>query len=82
MVATNTRDELRAKIERGDMFILVETLPADVYQTAHLRGAISLPFEQTQEIMEQAATLLPDKHAVYCCVLHELYMNCVGNRRP
>lgn len=31
MVATISRDELREKIERGDEFQLVETLPATAY---------------------------------------------------
>jgi rhodanese-related sulfurtransferase len=71
MVGTNTvktisRDELKAKMDRGDQFLLVETLPAAAYHHAHLPGAINLPPDQVKQL---AANLLPDKHAdivVYC----------------
>lgn len=69
MVATISRDELREKIARGDDFVLVETLPADVYAQGHLPGALNLPFERDEEIVRLAAALLPDKSAdivVYC----------------
>ena len=69
MVATIGRDELRAKIERGDDFTLVETLPADVFEQGHLPGAINFPFEREEEILPLASRLLPDRGAdivVYC----------------
>ncbi len=66
MPKTISRAELRLKIDRGDKFLLVETLPAVAYQHAHLPGAINLPPDQVQQL---APTLLPDKSAeivVYC----------------
>ncbi len=66
MVATITRDELKEKIERGDKFHLVETLPSTAYAHAHLPGAINLPPGRVKEL---APKLLPDKLAeivVYC----------------
>lgn len=66
MIATITRDELKTKIDRGDNFMLVETLPAQTYHHAHLPGAINLPPDQVTELAPQ---LLPDKAAeivVYC----------------
>lgn len=66
MVATISRDELKTKTDRGDDFVLVETLPAQTYHHAHLPGAINLPPDQVSRI---APTLLPDKNAeivVYC----------------
>lgn len=66
MVATITREELGKKIERGDEFQLVETLPRTAYDHAHLPGAINLPPDQVKEL---ARKLLPDKSAdivVYC----------------
>ena len=66
MVAIITREELRKKIERGDKFQLVETLPRTAYDHAHLPGAINLPPDQVKEL---APKLLPDKLAdivVYC----------------
>ncbi|MCP9496785.1 MAG: rhodanese-like domain-containing protein [Pyrinomonadaceae bacterium MAG19_C2-C3] len=66
MIATISRDELKEKIDRGDDFLLVETLAPTAYHHAHLPGAINLPPDQVKEI---APTLLPDKAAeivVYC----------------
>jgi rhodanese-related sulfurtransferase len=66
MVKTITRDELKEKIERGDKFALVETLPEQAYHHAHLPGAINLPPDR---IAELAPERLPDRSAeivVYC----------------
>jgi rhodanese-related sulfurtransferase len=66
MTKTISRDELSEKIDRGDRFLLLETLPATAYQHVHLPGAINMPPDQVKQL---AATLLPDKHAdivVYC----------------
>jgi rhodanese-related sulfurtransferase len=66
MTATIERDELKAKIDRGERFVLVETLPVEYYRHSHLPGAINLPPDKVAEL---APTLLPDKEAdivVYC----------------
>jgi rhodanese-related sulfurtransferase len=66
MVTTISRDELKAKIDRGDDFRLVETLPESAFQSAHLPGAVNLPPDRVREL---AAQVLPDKNAdvvVYC----------------
>ena len=66
MVATITRDELKKKMDRGDKFKLVETLPEGSFQQVHLPGATNLPLDQLREL---APKLLPDKNAeivVYC----------------
>jgi len=66
MVETISRDELKAKIDRRDLFWLVETLPETAYHHVHLPGAINLPLDQLKVL---AATLLPEKNAeivVYC----------------
>jgi len=63
---TISRDELKKKIDRHDEFLLVETLPETAYHHSHLPGAINLP---PQNLLELAATLLPNKEAdivVYC----------------
>jgi rhodanese-related sulfurtransferase len=60
-----TRDELKAKMGRGDDFVLVEALSARHYQSSHLPGAINLPYE----FVDEADRVLPDKEAeivVYC----------------
>ncbi len=66
MAATITREKLKAKIDRGDKFELVETLPELTYREAHLPGAIHLPPDRVHELAPQ---VLPDKKAeivVYC----------------
>ena len=66
MVETISREELKLKLDRGDPFQLVETLPETAFHHAHLPGAINLPPDQVREL---AATVLPDKNAdvvVYC----------------
>ncbi len=66
MTKTISRDELKAKMDRREQFLLVETLPATAYHHAHLPRAINLPPDQVKQL---AAILLPDKHAdivVYC----------------
>jgi rhodanese-related sulfurtransferase len=66
MSDTISRDELKGKIDGGEDFILVETLPSVAYHHAHLPGAINLPPDRVGELAPQ---LLPDKSAeivVYC----------------
>jgi rhodanese-related sulfurtransferase len=66
MRATITREELREKIERGDDFLLVETLAPEYYRHTHLPKAINIPPDQVEELAPQ---MLPDKSAdivVYC----------------
>lgn len=63
---TISREDLKAKLDRGDDFILVETLPPPSFREGHLPKAINLPPVQVQEL---APKRLPDKSAdivVYC----------------
>ncbi|CAN5725580.1 hypothetical protein BH24ACT22_BH24ACT22_09790 [soil metagenome] len=65
MVQTIHRDELRAKIERGDDFVLAETLDRELYEQSHLPGAINIPLEEIGSAEEK----IPDKETeiiVYC----------------
>jgi len=65
-VDTISRDELKQKLDRGDHFLLVETLPENAYHHAHLPKAINVPREKLKEL---APRLLPDRNAeivVYC----------------
>ena len=65
-VATISREDLKAKLDREDDFILVETLSEEQYEHAHLPGAVNLPPDQVREL---AGKVLPDKGAdvvVYC----------------
>jgi len=66
MVKTISRNDLTGKIDRGDNFVLVETLAPVAYEHAHLPGAINIPPDQVKQLAPQ---LLPDKDAdivVYC----------------
>ena len=66
MTATISRDELKARMDRGDDFTLVETLPEEFYAEWHLPEAINIPDDRVAEL---AAQRLPDKAAeivVYC----------------
>ena len=66
MVTNIGRAELRAKMERGDTFVLLEVLDPKYYRHSHLPGALNLP---PGKVAEMASTLLPDKNAevvLYC----------------
>lgn len=62
------RQELHARLERGDRLVLVEALDPREFRRFHLPGALNLPW---QRVRERAADLLPDRDAeivVYCAV--------------
>jgi len=66
VVETIEREELKAKLDRGDAFVLAEALPEKYYRHAHLPGAVNLPVARVREL---APELLPDKETdvvVYC----------------
>jgi len=61
-----TRADLKAKLERGDDFVLIDTLPATAYRNGHLPGAINIV---SDDILAEAPTRIPDRDAdivVYC----------------
>lgn len=65
VVATISREELKAKMDRGGHFVLVDALGPEHYASSHLPGAINLPYE----FVDEAEKVLPDKEAetiVYC----------------
>jgi rhodanese-related sulfurtransferase len=65
MATAISREELHAKIQRGDAFHLFEVLPRMYWRKHHLPGARSLPLDELGSV----ATLVPDKRAeivVYC----------------
>jgi rhodanese-related sulfurtransferase len=65
MAANITREQLVAKMDRGDDFVLVEALSQKHYESSHLPGAINLPYE----FVDEAEKVLPDKNTeivVYC----------------
>ena len=61
-----SREDLKAKLDRGDMFVLVDTLPESAYRKGHLPGAINIP---SDDILAEAPKRIPDRDAdivVYC----------------
>lgn len=64
-VATISREELKEKIDRGDEFVLVDTLDEQFYRHSHLPGAVNIPLDE----IERAEEEIPDKGTeivVYC----------------
>ena len=64
--STISRNELHARIERGDKLLLFEVLPEPYYRKHHLPGARHMP---PNAVVETAAQHAPDKQAeivLYC----------------
>lgn len=59
MVNTITREELQRKINSDDDFVLVETLPEQIFGHAHLPKAANLPPDRVKEL---AGRVLPINH--------------------
>jgi len=58
--------ELKAKMDRGDRFTRLETLPEEYYRRSRLPGALNMPYDQVGQL---APALAPDKNAeiiTYC----------------
>lgn len=61
-----SREELKARMDQGEDFLLVDAMGEEYYRHSHLPGAINLP---VNEVQDRAPELLPDKDAeivVYC----------------
>ena len=61
-----SRDELRAKIESGEEFVLVDALAPMSYARSHLPGAINLPLEWVDERAPRRVPDLNTEIVVYC----------------
>lgn len=67
------RDELRARLERGDV-VLVDVRPAEEYEAGHIEGASSIPLD---ELERRIAELPGDREVVaycrgpFCAYAHE-----------
>ena len=61
-----SRDDLHAKIQRGDAFFLFEVLPEPYYRKHHLPGAVHLP---PNDVIGTVTRLVTDKTSeivLYC----------------
>ena len=63
---TISRNELKAKIDRADPFVLVETLSPAHFQHAHLPGAINIPPERVTELAPQLLHGKQTEVVLYC----------------
>ena len=61
-----SRDELRAKVESGEDFVLVDALAPMSYARSHLPGAINLPLEWVDERAPRRVPDLDTEIVVYC----------------
>jgi rhodanese-related sulfurtransferase len=60
------REELRAKIENGEEFVLVDALAPMSYARSHLPDAINLPLEWVDERAPRRIPELDTEIVVYC----------------
>lgn len=61
-----SREELRAKIESDEDFVLVDALAPMSYARSHLPGAINLPLEWVDERAPRRVPDLDTEIVVYC----------------
>jgi len=59
-----TTAQVKAKLDRGDQFRLIDVREQDEYHTARIEGADLLPLSRAQEWME---TLPADQEIVFFC---------------
>lgn len=57
-----TVEEVKARLDRGDVVILVDVRKESVYARGHIRGAICLPVTDFESRLED---LPPDKSLVF-----------------
>jgi rhodanese-related sulfurtransferase len=70
MDRTISGKDLKAKLDKKQGIIVVETLAPEQYRHAHLPGALNIPPDRIKELAPQ---LLPNKDAeivTYCSNLH------------
>src|SRR4030095_2832879 len=61
-----TREELKAKIDRGDEFTLFEVLPLMYWRKHHLPGAKSLPPTQAATVARELVPAPAAEIVLYC----------------
>ena len=75
-----SREELRAKIESGEHFVLVDALAPMSYARSHLPRAINLPLEWVDERAPRRIPDLDTEIVVYCIDLACTSSVFVGER--
>lgn len=79
MATAISREELKAKIDVGEDFILVDVLSADSYQSGHLPGAINLPVSEIESLAPQR--LPKDKDIIVYCASFECQASPTAARK-
>lgn len=64
--ATISRDELRRKIERGDVFHLFEVLAEPYYRRHHLPGARLMPPSEIEATIRASGAASDAEIVLYC----------------
>jgi rhodanese-related sulfurtransferase len=54
-VKSISRGELKTKMDRGEDFVLVDTMPEMYYRHSHLPGAVNLPVNEVRESAQAPA---------------------------
>lgn len=79
MPTTITREELKARLDRGDDLVLIDVLSRDSYARRHVPGAINIPLSTLD-----AATTRPlskDKEVIVYCASFECQASAVAAQR-
>jgi rhodanese-related sulfurtransferase len=63
---TITREELKAKLEAKDEFVLIEVLPQAAYEHAHLPSAINIPLQHLRTMVPRLVPSTWKEIVVYC----------------
>lgn len=66
-MSTISKEELKAKIDRGDPLTILEALADESYRRAHIPGAVRVDLSEPPE--QWAPRLVPDKNrevVTYC----------------
>lgn len=62
-----SRDELRERMERNDVFALIEVLPPQNYEASHLPGAMNIPLgNDFRDCVERSLPNRSQTVVVYC----------------
>ena len=66
MVSEISRDDLRAKLDRRDLIVVLEALPSSYFEDAHLPGALNMPHDQVDALAPTLIPSLTTEVVVYC----------------
>jgi rhodanese-related sulfurtransferase len=65
-IASISREELERKMNRQDSFVLMEILPPEEFQKAHLPGAVNVPAESLEALARNLVPTEQTEVITYC----------------